>query len=107
MVDNSFLQGASAARPVSGQVPTPAKTAAGSENVAFKALLDKLEGQAKDLARTTEAVDSPIELAGAVDSAKESLAEALSLRDRLFEAYRAAQQTSDFSEPNAPEGNRS
>ncbi|MFT5048700.1 MAG: hypothetical protein ACI8QZ_000087 [Chlamydiales bacterium] len=107
MLDNSFMQGAGALGPTSGQLPGAASTPPKSENVAFKALLEKLEGQAQDLARASEVVDSPIELAGAVDSAKESLADALSLRDQLFEAYRAAQQGADFTDTSNPGNGRS
>ena len=96
MVDNSFLQGAGGPRPVSGpgQVGpgSPASRPTTETGAAFKALLEKLEHQARDLAEVSENVDGPAELAGAVDSARSSLEDALSLSDRLLEAYRASKQ---------------
>lgn len=59
---------------------------------AFKALLDRLEGQAVGLRRESEQVQGPADLAGAVDNARASLSDALSLGGQLLEAYRAAQQ---------------
>ena len=60
---------------------------------AFQALLEKLEGQARGLESASRTVDGPHKLAGAVDQAKESYRGALELRDRLLEAFRAAQQS--------------
>lgn len=59
---------------------------------AFEILLEKLEARANDLKRTTEEVDGPTELSGAVDRARASLDDALSLGDRLLEAYRQSTQ---------------
>ena len=59
---------------------------------AFEALLEKLEARALDLKRTTEEVAGPTELSGAVDRARASLDDALSLGDQLLEAYRQATQ---------------
>lgn len=66
-----------------------------AQGAAFKALLEKLEGQARDLALASEQVDGPVELAGAVDNAKNSLEDALSLSDQLLEAYRASRHEGD------------
>lgn len=70
-------------------LPSTQRSADGG--AAFKALLEKLEGHARE-ARQTGNVERPDELAGAADRAKASITDALSLRDQLLEAYRAAQQ---------------
>jgi len=59
---------------------------------AFQALLEKLQQQAHNLQRESETVARPDELSGAVDRAHSSLQDALSLSDRLLEAYREATQ---------------
>ena len=59
---------------------------------AFRALLDKLQQQARSLQQDSETVEKPEDLSGAVDRARSSLTDALSLSDRLLEAYREAQQ---------------
>ena len=58
---------------------------------AFEALLEKLEGQAKRIGESTGDIEKPEELSEAVDRARESLADALSLRDQILEAWRAQQ----------------
>ena len=58
----------------------------------FQALLDQIETRARDLAAETDAVEAPEQLAGAVDSARESLENVLELKERLLEAYRQQQQ---------------
>src|SRR5262245_40390957 len=68
---------------------TPAEAPQG---VAFRALLEKLEAHAQELAARTDAVRAPDQLAGAVDRAKETLAEALGVGDQILEAYRQALQ---------------
>jgi hypothetical protein len=55
---------------------------------AFHALLADLQVQAQELRDTSAGVDDPTRLAGAVDRARESLEDALSLGDQLLEAYR-------------------
>jgi len=59
---------------------------------AFKALLEKLQQQAQNLNRESETVAHPEELSDAVDHARSSLNDALSLSDRLLEAFREAMQ---------------
>ena len=76
-----------------GATPSSGKPEAARSGPAFEALLEKLEARAVDLKRTTEHVAGPNELSGAVDSARASLDDALSLGDRLLEAYRQATQT--------------
>ncbi len=58
----------------------------------FQALLDKIETHARDLADQSRAVEKPEQLAGAVDSARESLEDVLSLKDQLLEAYQQARR---------------
>jgi len=69
---------------------SPGKSGATSGNgPAFEALLEKLQTQADGLRQKTEQVDDPGQLAGAVDMARTSLNDALSLSEQLLEAYRA------------------
>ena len=58
--------------------------------IAFRALLDDLEGKAKALEQRSQTVEKPEDLPGAVAGARDSLADLLSIRDRLIEAYREA-----------------
>lgn len=67
----------------------PDRPAAGAE---FQALLERIETRARELARTTDDVHAPDQLAGAVDSARTSLEEVLDLKERLLEAYRQEQR---------------
>ncbi len=60
--------------------------------IAFKALLDKLQGQADSLRADSEVPLQPEELSSAVDRAHESLQDALSLSDQLLEAFRESAQ---------------
>lgn len=66
-----------------------------NQGPAFKALLESLEARAKDLRSQAGDVKEPADLAGAVDQAGASLQDALSLSDRLLEAYRAASTRDD------------
>jgi len=93
-----------------GVAPAPAAEANGTSSAAsapssskpaFRALLEDLERRAQDLARQSRAVDRPAELAGAVDTARASLADVLSLQERLLEAYRQSCQSSS-ARPGAP-----
>ena len=76
-----------------GRVPatgtSPAQRA-GEPGVAFRALLERLEGQARGLAHAGDDLREPEQLADAVDRARTSLADALSLGEELLEALRAA-----------------
>lgn len=66
--------------------------AAGTGGPAFQALLDKLQDQARSLQHDSQNVDKPEQLTDAVDRARSSLSDALSLSDQLLEAYRSATQ---------------
>jgi hypothetical protein len=59
---------------------------------AFEALLEKLERRAAELRAQADAVEEPEQLASAVEDARTSLEDALSLGASLLEAYRQAQQ---------------
>jgi len=62
----------------------------------FEALLEKLQNHAHVLGEKSRQVSDPEHLSGAVEAAKASLEDAVSLGDRLLEAYREArQQTSE------------
>lgn len=76
-------------KPNAGKAEAEAAEAGGFE---FRLLLERLETRASDLAQATRAVDSPDELGRAVDTARASLEEALSLKDQLLEAYRQAER---------------
>ena len=76
--------------PDPGAKPTPKQGTGGG--VAFRALIEKLETQARELREQSNEVDDPAGLAGAVDSARSSVDDAVSLGDKLLEAFRAAQQ---------------
>ena len=67
------------------------KQPGGANGPAFQSLLEKLQQQAKTLQQDSESVERPDELSGAVDRAQASLEQALSLSDKLLEAYREAQ----------------
>lgn len=70
---------------------------------AFRALLERLEVQAKDLAREKDGVDRPEELSQATEHARETLTGALELRDQLLEAYRQAQSNNSATPEDASE----
>ena len=55
-------------------------------------LLDRLQEEARALEEKSRNLDDPRELSGAVEIARSSLDDALSLGDRLIEAYREARQ---------------
>jgi len=79
--------------PIRGVDPATQKPATAPEaGPAFRALLEQLKSGAQDLTRASEALEKPEELAGAVDRARATLDDALSLGDQLLEAFRAANQ---------------
>ena len=71
---------------------------------AFQALLEKLQQQAHNLQRDSETVARPEELSGAVDRAHSSLQDALSLSDRLLEAYREAMHNDGAESTTSSDG---
>lgn len=56
--------------------------------VAFQALLERLDTQARELRNEAGKVENTGDLSQAVDRAHDSLREALSLGERIVEAYR-------------------
>jgi hypothetical protein len=84
-------QGPASAAP-SKALDAPRDAKAGA---AFKALLERLEEETRRLSQASEGVNGARDLAGAVDVARESIAEAIQLGDELLEAYRAARQRPD------------
>ena len=65
------------------------------QGAVFKALLEKLDAKARTLEEQTLGVDDAKDLAGAVEGAKASLAEALSLGEELLESFRQSRQQGD------------
>lgn len=80
----------------------PAKSIAGPLDsgaaASFKALLDELDQRAQALEVESRKELSHDDLAGAVDNARVSLNQLLSLKDQLLEAWQAAQMQT----PQAP-----
>jgi flagellar hook-basal body complex protein FliE len=92
MVDNiagksGALRSASVAGPAPEANAAPTALAGGA---AFQALLERLDNQARELEAQSRTIEKPADLSGAVDRAHASLQDALSLSDRLVEAYRQA-----------------
>jgi hypothetical protein len=65
-------------------------------------LLERLEEETRRLSQASEGVNGARDLAGAVDVARESIAEAIQLGDELLEAYRAARQRPDTGPEQGP-----
>ena len=93
----------------SGNDPTAKNTGAAKakktapEGPAFNVLLERLQARAQELEQTSADVNDPKQLAGAVDSARASLEDALSLSDRILEAYRETQHQSGATAEAPPE----
>ena len=79
-------------RKIAGPAGTPpaARPAEHADAPAFRALLERLESQARELSLERDGALRPEELSRAVDRARASLGDALELRDQLLEAYRQA-----------------
>ena len=93
------LRGAGGAQPVGGPSEAQGVKQSADGGAAFKALLDRLQDQARDLQGASQADLDPSDLAGAVDRAHDSLRDALSLSDQLLEAYRETVQNTPEAEP--------
>ena len=80
--------------------------AAGSElarGAAFRAVLERLEQRAGELEARSKEELAPEELSGAVDAARESMQDVLSLQEQLLEAFRQSRhQASSDGEPDGP-----
>jgi len=86
--------------PVKGPTSAaPAKAADGPRDTKagalFKVLLERLEDETRRLSDASDGVNEARDLAGAVDVARGSVAEAIQLGDELLEAYRAARQRAE------------
>ncbi len=107
MANQLPIQGPSGAQKSAPIQPGSAKSAPDAKSaanaVAFRALLDDLEVKARELGAKADSVGNPTDLAGAMQGAKSSLDDALSIRDRLLEAFRQA-ETQHGDEPNATRG---
>ena len=79
---------------------SPAKAAPKDENnPSFEVLLERLQTHTQELDEKNQQVSDPKRLSGAVEAAKASLDDAVSLGDRLIEAYREAKlQSNELSE---------
>jgi hypothetical protein len=79
-----------------GPAPRPAAKpdASGTGTPAFQVLLERLQAKAGELQELEARVGGAAELADAVDSARSSLEDALSLSEQLLEAFRAARRGS-------------
>jgi hypothetical protein len=110
MVENSPINGPQS-RPVPGSAEisstessrTAKKKTEANEGPAFKALLDKLQQQARSLQAESETIARPEELSGAVDRARSSLDDALSLSDQLLEAFRETMHNDGAEGPTKTE----
>lgn len=71
---------------------TAAKQQDPKAGAAFRALLERLEEKTRALGQASEALDDPRQLGEAVQSARDSVEQAVLLGSDLLEAYRAAQQ---------------
>ena len=88
MVEPKTLQGLG----ITSATPSAngARAADTGGGVAFKALLERLEQDARSLESETKNVEDPTALADATRRAHASLQDALSIGDQLLEAYRQA-----------------
>lgn len=96
MVDK--IQSAGGVGPVQGPGSKQSTASDATGGAAFKALLDRLQAQARELQGASESQLEAQDLAGAVDRAHNSLRDALSLSDQLLEAYRETVQNSQESD---------
>jgi len=111
MVENTPIPrapGPDSARESGAAQARPASAAARGDAAAFQVLLEKLQAQARRLHGVSEAIAGPEDLPGAIDSARETLRDALSLSDQLLEAYRQSllAGADGGGESSAPRGER-
>lgn len=80
--------------PAALQPGAPARSArrATEGSPAFEALLERLTARAAELDVRSREVARPEDLPGAMDAARASLEDALTLGERLLEAYQAEQR---------------
>ncbi len=80
--------------PPAGSAPAKPRQISADGGVAFRALLERLEAQAEKLADSSQKVEDAKALERAMDIARASLSDALTLSDRLLEAFREEQYKS-------------
>lgn len=73
--------------------PASRVASAPASNPAFEVLLERLTTRAAELEQRSQRVETPEQVGQAVDAARASLEDALTLGERLLEAYRHARQT--------------
>lgn len=61
-------------------------------DVTFQRMLERLQARAEELEVESKSVDDPTRLSGAVEAARASLEDAVSLGEELLEAFREASQ---------------
>lgn len=83
--------------------PENARSPRKSDGAAFKELIERLEVQTQRLRQDGDSLADPAELAGAVDRAKSSIEDAISLSEELMEAFRASQITGEASRETSSE----
>jgi flagellar hook-basal body complex protein FliE len=90
MVENIHNHSAAGRTAPASSHPASAATGPAAAGAAFQVLLERLETHARELEVQSRSIENPKDLTGAVDRAHASLQDALSLSDRLVEAYREA-----------------
>jgi len=78
----------------------------GAPDATFRMLLERLQARAEELEAQSQQVDDPQRLSGAVETARASLEEALSLSQELLEAFREASQQNDSRANDVEENDR-
>jgi len=76
---------------IPGAVPGAPPAKGGEGGIRFQAMLERIEARARELSAASSDAIQPEDLAGAVDRARESLEDVLTLKEQLLEAYRQAQ----------------
>lgn len=89
MADIPALPASIAGAQPSASNARPQRTASPASSPAFEALLERLSARAAELDTKSRELERPADLPGAVDAARASLEDALTLGERLLEAYRA------------------
>ncbi|QDU86547.1 hypothetical protein Pla163_36980 [Planctomycetes bacterium Pla163] len=84
-IDPSRIQSTTGAADDAQRTSGPATS---SDGALFRALLDQLAGSAEKLRQSEGSVTDAASLAGAVEDARSTLDDALSLQEQLLEAYR-------------------
>jgi len=73
-----------------GKTGAPKDSKTEETGPAFRILLEQLQEKAAELHETSKDVGDPVELRGAIDTARATLEDALSLGDQVLEAFRSS-----------------